>query len=198
MSSGKIFTLLSDTSHSDTLTISNFRCCEKIEIIASARIFNCKGESPCSLSFDEFSPNEVNIHISPPANHPMKKWFTAMRDMVEGCCNADSIKVLLNISKGTFILYYRRYSKVDGETKVMELQKETGEERVLFAYLMVNGFDLNQFATILEELFGEKETHLNNQMEIDRLSNLPDHIIYHILSFLETKYAVQTCVLSKK
>ncbi|KAK4834928.1 hypothetical protein QYF36_002665 [Acer negundo] len=63
---------------------------------------------------------------------------------------------------------------------------------------MVNGFDLNQFATILEELFGEKEAHISNQIEIDRLSNLPDHIIYDILSFLDTKYVVQTCVLSNK
>ncbi|TXG49134.1 hypothetical protein EZV62_025009 [Acer yangbiense] len=42
-------------------------CCEKNEIIASARIFNWKGESPCLLSF-KFSPNEVNIHMSPPAD----------------------------------------------------------------------------------------------------------------------------------
>ncbi|KAK0590234.1 hypothetical protein LWI29_024316 [Acer saccharum] len=32
----------------------------------------------------------------------------------------------------------------------------------------------------------------------DRLSNLPDPIIYHILSLMNTKYSVQTCVLSKK
>ncbi|CAN1138698.1 Putative F-box protein At3g58860 [Linum perenne] len=32
----------------------------------------------------------------------------------------------------------------------------------------------------------------------DRLSYLPDSVIYHILSFLETKYAVQTSVLSRR
>ncbi|CAN1138700.1 F-box/LRR-repeat protein At3g59200 [Linum perenne] len=32
----------------------------------------------------------------------------------------------------------------------------------------------------------------------DRLSHLPDSVIYHILSFLETKYAVQTSVLSRR
>uniref|UniRef100_A0A2P2KJM2 F-box domain-containing protein n=2 Tax=Rhizophora mucronata TaxID=61149 RepID=A0A2P2KJM2_RHIMU len=32
----------------------------------------------------------------------------------------------------------------------------------------------------------------------DRLSNLPDHIIQHILSFLETKDAIKTSVLSKQ
>ncbi|KAJ6751516.1 hypothetical protein OIU85_001994 [Salix viminalis] len=32
---------------------------------------------------------------------------------------------------------------------------------------------------------------------VDRLSNLPNHIIQHILSFLDAKYAVQTSVLAK-
>ncbi|CAN1300085.1 F-box/LRR-repeat protein 13 [Linum perenne] len=32
----------------------------------------------------------------------------------------------------------------------------------------------------------------------DRLSHLPDSVIYHILSFLDTKYAVQTSVLSRR
>lgn len=37
-----------------------------------------------------------------------------------------------------------------------------------------------------------------NDERIDRLSDLPNHVIYHILSFMDTKYAVHTCVLSKK
>ncbi|KAK2634334.1 hypothetical protein Ddye_029126 [Dipteronia dyeriana] len=198
LSSGKTFTLFFDTSSLHNLTFSNFRFCEKIEIHASARIFTWKGESPCLLSFDKSGPHKVNIHISPPGGRPTKRWFTAMKDMVGGCRNANSITVFLNISKGTFILYYRRYSYADAETKVMKLNKETGEEMVLFSYPMVNGLDLNQFAMILEELFAEKEAHIINQMGIDRLSNLPDRIIYNILSFLDTKYVVQTCVLSKK
>uniref|UniRef100_A0A5B6ZJM5 F-box domain-containing protein n=2 Tax=Davidia involucrata TaxID=16924 RepID=A0A5B6ZJM5_DAVIN len=32
----------------------------------------------------------------------------------------------------------------------------------------------------------------------DRLSNLPDALIHHIFSFIDTKFTVQTCVLSKR
>jgi len=32
----------------------------------------------------------------------------------------------------------------------------------------------------------------------DRLSDLPDGVILHILSFLNTKHVVRTCVLSKR
>ncbi|KAL9442665.1 hypothetical protein AB3S75_021060 [Citrus x aurantiifolia] len=37
----------------------------------------------------------------------------------------------------------------------------------------------------------------NQVLGIDRLSNLPDHLIHHILSLLDTKSAVQKCLLSK-
>ncbi|KAK0596994.1 hypothetical protein LWI29_020811 [Acer saccharum] len=45
----------------------------------------------------------------------------------------------------------------------------------------------------------KKKLRLGNQtdLEQDRLSNLPETLIYHILSLLETKDAIQTCVLSK-
>ncbi|KAI3974971.1 hypothetical protein MKX01_005082, partial [Papaver californicum] len=32
----------------------------------------------------------------------------------------------------------------------------------------------------------------------DRISDLPESLIHHILSFIDIKYAVQTCVLSKR
>ncbi|KAI3962609.1 hypothetical protein MKW98_008476 [Papaver atlanticum] len=34
--------------------------------------------------------------------------------------------------------------------------------------------------------------------EEDRISNLPDSLIHHIQSFIDTKFAVQTCLLSKR
>ncbi|KAK4838421.1 hypothetical protein QYF36_013596 [Acer negundo] len=45
----------------------------------------------------------------------------------------------------------------------------------------------------------KKKLRLGNQtdLEQDRLSNLPETLIYHFLSLLETKDAIQTCVLSK-
>nr|XP_043630530.1 F-box/LRR-repeat protein At5g02910-like [Erigeron canadensis] len=35
-------------------------------------------------------------------------------------------------------------------------------------------------------------------MEQDRISDLPDDIIHHILSFLDMTYAVRTCILSRR
>ncbi|KAJ9536309.1 hypothetical protein OSB04_un000518 [Centaurea solstitialis] len=43
----------------------------------------------------------------------------------------------------------------------------------------------------------KRKTIISDQMD-DRISNLPDEIISHILSFLDMKYAVQTSALSKK
>ncbi|CAN1266862.1 Putative F-box protein At5g38390 [Linum perenne] len=38
----------------------------------------------------------------------------------------------------------------------------------------------------------------NHQNRIDRLSDLPDSILQHVLSFLDTKSLVQTCILSRR
>lgn len=40
--------------------------------------------------------------------------------------------------------------------------------------------------------------HRKEEEEVDRISNLSDHIIHHILSFIDMRFAVQTCVLSKR
>ncbi|GLT45149.1 hypothetical protein SLA2020_190020 [Shorea laevis] len=43
-----------------------------------------------------------------------------------------------------------------------------------------------------------KKITMVEETQIDRLSDLPDGLILHILSLLDTKYAVRTCVLSKR
>ncbi|CAN0923001.1 FBD-associated F-box protein At5g60610 [Linum grandiflorum] len=45
---------------------------------------------------------------------------------------------------------------------------------------------------------GARKTSKRLCQGVDRLSNLPDSIAYHILSFLDTKSAVQTSLLSKQ
>ncbi|KAK2657174.1 hypothetical protein Ddye_010226 [Dipteronia dyeriana] len=42
-----------------------------------------------------------------------------------------------------------------------------------------------------------KKVKIIDEIQSDWLSNLPDHIIHHILSLMDTKFAVGTCVLSK-
>ncbi|CAN1179660.1 FBD-associated F-box protein At5g18780 [Linum perenne] len=36
------------------------------------------------------------------------------------------------------------------------------------------------------------------QNRVDRLSDLPDCILHHILSFLDTKSSIRTCILSRR
>jgi hypothetical protein len=45
---------------------------------------------------------------------------------------------------------------------------------------------------------GKKARHDENEENQDRLSDLPESVILHILSFLNIKHAVQTCVLSTR
>jgi hypothetical protein len=44
----------------------------------------------------------------------------------------------------------------------------------------------------------KRARHDNEEKNQDRLSDLPDCLILHILSFLNSKQAVQTCILSKR
>ncbi|GAU29482.1 hypothetical protein TSUD_65170 [Trifolium subterraneum] len=44
----------------------------------------------------------------------------------------------------------------------------------------------------------KRARHDNNEENEDRLSDLPECVLLHILSFLNSKHAVQTCVLSPK
>ncbi|GKV53390.1 hypothetical protein SLEP1_g59921 [Rubroshorea leprosula] len=43
-----------------------------------------------------------------------------------------------------------------------------------------------------------KKTKWHEETQMDRLSDLPDCLLHHILSFMDSKYAVQTCILSKR
>jgi hypothetical protein len=43
----------------------------------------------------------------------------------------------------------------------------------------------------------DKLSNLHDENEV-KLSDLPECVLLHILSFLNTKYAVQTCILSKR
>ncbi|KAG5007188.1 hypothetical protein JHK85_025730 [Glycine max] len=44
----------------------------------------------------------------------------------------------------------------------------------------------------------QKRIRSDREDERDRLSELPDCVVLHIMEFMDTKYAVQTCVLSKR
>lgn len=57
----------------------------------------------------------------------------------------------------------------------------------------------NEESMILEKMNKRRKCeNQSNEESEDRLSDLPDGIILHILSFLNTKHVVRTCVLSKR
>ncbi|GAU29472.1 hypothetical protein TSUD_65070 [Trifolium subterraneum] len=64
--------------------------------------------------------------------------------------------------------------------------------------------DSNEESMVLEKMKKRKQCDDQNQENYenvgseDRLSDLPDGVILHILSFLNTKHVVRTCVLSKR
>ncbi|XWS59182.1 hypothetical protein CRYUN_Cryun08bG0099800 [Craigia yunnanensis] len=43
-----------------------------------------------------------------------------------------------------------------------------------------------------------KKSRTSDEFPIDRLSDLPDCLIHHILSLIDIKSAVQTCILSRR
>ncbi|KAI3872287.1 hypothetical protein MKX03_021409 [Papaver bracteatum] len=45
---------------------------------------------------------------------------------------------------------------------------------------------------------GYHSSSSSSEIEKDRISNLPDSLLHHILSFMDIKYAVQSCVLSRR
>jgi hypothetical protein len=44
----------------------------------------------------------------------------------------------------------------------------------------------------------KRRMHSKNEEREDRLSDLPDGVLLHILSFLKTKHVIRTCVLSTR
>lgn len=83
---------------------------------------------------------------------------------------------LFNLTKPTFC--------VNGNITMMSLLVE-----VFYPYIL---------SCKIEELEVTNKVQLNGHMLVDRLSSLPDSVIHHILSLMDTKYAVQISVLSTK
>lgn len=71
--------------------------------------------------------------------------------------------------------------------------------KVPMSSLLVNVFYPYVLSFKIEELDVRNKLQIAENMRVvDRLSGLPDCIIHHILSLMDTKHAVQTCVLSKR
>ncbi|KAK2437050.1 F-box/LRR-repeat protein [Trifolium repens] len=92
--------------------------------------------------------------------------------------------------------------------KLAQLDDDDSENMIPFSMLKKNKYkrpnDYNEESMILEKMKKRRQCDDQNQENEendgseDRLSDLPDGVILHILSFLNTKHVVRTCVLSKR
>ncbi|KAK4846400.1 hypothetical protein QYF36_016819 [Acer negundo] len=150
-----------------------------VVVISAPRVkfFNFRANYRQTLSIEKCSSLEkMNVRVFPPvAWRETYNWEQGyMFDLLcitEGFYGAKSIDISFKFSKGKFKSYHVNSG---AETEVVEISKVS--------------------ATMCDSKSSKKGRH---QMETDRLSNLPDPIIHHILSLTDTKYAVQTSVLSK-
>ncbi|KAK1566751.1 hypothetical protein Q3G72_003666 [Acer saccharum] len=66
----------------------------------------------------------------------------------------------MHLSKGKFILHH---DTVNAETKIVEFNKETGEEQLLFALPMVQDFEVHLLAYIIPEMASKKCSILSSE-----------------------------------
>ncbi|KAK0589112.1 hypothetical protein LWI29_009872 [Acer saccharum] len=92
-------------------------------------------------------------------NVSIQEYVLRMILMGNGLSHVKSFTLSVHLSKGKFILYH---DTVDAETKIVELDKETGEEQLLFALPMVQDFDLPY---MIAEIVSEKRSILSSSLQ---------------------------------
>ncbi|TXG55642.1 hypothetical protein EZV62_020898 [Acer yangbiense] len=168
---------------------------------------------------------KVNIHLSPSTasrnaddtmqefetdNSLKQEYVQRMILMGKEVCHVKSLTLFVHLSKGNsycIMILSMLKLKLWSSTR-------TGEEQLLFALPMVQDFEVHLLAYIIPEMASKKCSILSSQvLEIKmeaqassknikirirfRIDSLTT-IIHHILSVMDTKCMVQTCVLSKK
>ncbi|KAK4845160.1 hypothetical protein QYF36_001698 [Acer negundo] len=149
------------------------------------KFFNLNGTYPLLLSMDKCSALEkVNIHLSPSTasrnaddmmqefetdNSLKQEYVQRMILMGKEVCHVKSLTLFMHLSKGKFILYH---DIVDAETKIVEFNKETREEQLLFALPMVQDFKVHLLAYIIPEMASKKCSILSSETGRTWLSGL--------------------------
>ncbi|KAK0588889.1 hypothetical protein LWI29_006655 [Acer saccharum] len=126
------------------------------------KFFNLNGTYPLLLSMEKCPALEkVNIHMSPSIDNSLKQEYVQrMILMGKEVCHVKSLTLFVHLSKGKFILYH---DTVDAETKIVEFNKETGEEQLLFALPMVQDFEVHLLAYIIPEMASKKCSILSSE-----------------------------------
>jgi hypothetical protein len=106
----------------------------------------------------------------------------------------------------TFFFFHNKFNSVRVSSSINWLQSPpdcSWSDRTVVHWInqrLVLSFASSSTLTVILVTMKRSRRHKHNRRnkKVDRLGNLPDCLLFHILSFLDIKLAVQTLILSKR
>ncbi|KAL5757913.1 hypothetical protein ACOSP7_020524 [Xanthoceras sorbifolium] len=130
------------------------------------KFFDLKGTYPIHLNMDKCQMlDKVNIHLSPPIDIQQaedgREMYILKTILMVKAFRSKSLSLSFDFSKKKFIL---SHNITDAETKVMQLEKETGEKQLLFALPMGHEWDIDRVITIFSDMLEEMRSNMLSEV----------------------------------